>query len=301
MTARRRIEIASYGVDETRQLSGTTPYGGSPWLGLRVPTLATAALTPAGKPRGSSRYLFSGAAFSVGEGSRARIIGYRQYHEIGFLFTTGNDPNKLVRTLTFPVTTPGWAFPDATVSWHFRRLGPPNAKGLPLFTPTSLSAQNLMKGYAMGPSLLYQSITLPAGDPYYVDLTAYVPPNGGRPFGSPLSNHPQSSTLLGLATDWKHPDAWHSLDVEVRGPDTIAALISVAQTDPSSYPVFPFTGSTGNAFYGLGLSPEDQFMATAQAFGTHAIQWRVGVSLIVEVDSLVSEVRTVMGHEREIG
>lgn len=297
MTARRRIEIASYGVDETRQLSGTTPYGGSPWLGLRVPTKTTASLTPPGSPRGSFRYLFNGAAFSVAPGSRARIIGYRQYHEIGYLKTSGRDPDQLVRAVTMPVTTPGWAFPDATVSWHFRRLGPPNAKGLPLFTPAPVSAANLMKGYAMGPSLLYQSITLPAGDPYYVDLTAYVPPNGGRPFGSPLSDHPQASTLLGLATDWKHPDAWHSLDVEVRGPDTIAALISVAQTDPDAYPAIGLTPTQ----MGIGSTPEDAFMAAAILNTANAIQWRVGVSLIVEVDSLVSEVRTIVGHEREIG
>lgn len=295
MTARRRIEIASYGVDETRQLSGTTPFGGSPWLGLRVPTKSTASLTPAGKPRSSFRYLFNGAAFSIGAGSRARVIGYRQYHEIGFLVTDGTG----VRPVTMPVTTPGWAFPDATVSWHFRLLGPPNAQGLPLFTPAPQNGQNLTKGWSVGPGLLYQTITLPAGDPYYVDLTAYVPPNGGRPFGRPLTDHNQSSTILGLATDWKTPDAWGALDVEVEGPNTVAALISVAQTDPTAYPP-PFSGvSFVPQDLGTGVTPEDAFLLNASAFGAaDAIQWRVGVSLIVEVDSLESELRVIAGRER---
>lgn len=272
----RRIEIASYGVDETRQLSGTSPFGGSAWVGLRVPTLATAALTPAGQPRRSFRYLFNGASFSIGAGVKAKVVGYRQYHEIGFLVTDGSG----VRAITLPVTTPGWAFPDATVSWHFRLLGPPNAQGLPSFTPAPQNGQNLIKGWATGPALLYQTITLPAADPYYVDLTAYVPPNGGRPFGRPLTDHPQASNLLGLATDWRTPDAWGSLDVDVSGPDTVAALISVAQTDPTTYPALPFTAAQA----GIGVSPEDAFLANAILGSAHAIQWRVGVSLIVETD-----------------
>jgi hypothetical protein len=299
MTARRRFEVSSYGVDETRQLSGTSPYGGSAWLGLRVPTLSTASLTPPGRARGNFRYLFNGAAFSVGAGSRARIIGYRQYHEIGFLVPV--DPRDRiaggVRAITLPVTTPGWAFPDATVSWHFRVLGDPNAQGLPLFTPAPQNGQNLAKGFKMGPALLYQTITLPAGDPYYVDLTAYTPPNGGQPFGRPLTDHPQSSTILGLATDWRTPDAWGSLDVEVRGPETVAAFISVAQTDPSSYPALPFTPANA----GVGITPEDAFLANALAASGAAIQWRVGVSMIVETDSLESEVRTIVGNERVVG
>lgn len=295
----RRVEIASYGVDETRQLSGTSPFGGSAWLGLRVPTLPTSTLTPAGKPRGSFRYLFNGASFSVGAGAKARIIGYRQYHEIGFLQTSGTSENVLVRAVTMPVTTPGWAFPDATVSWHFRLLGGPNAQGLPLFTPAPQNGQNLIKGWATGPALLYQSITLPAGDPYYVDLTAYVPPNGGRPFGRPLTDHPQAATILGLATDWKTPDAWGSLDVEVSGPDTVAALISVAQTDPTAYPP-PFTVTGGFAApLGDGVTPEDAFLMNAAQAGKHAIQWRVGVSLIVETG--LEDILVTAGKVREIG
>ena len=288
----RRIEIASYGVDETRQLSGTSPFGGSAWLGLRVPTLATSTLTPAGKPRGSFRYLFNGASFSVGPGAKARIIGYRQYHEIGFLAGT---PTGGLRPVTLPVTTPGWAFPDATVSWHFRLLGGPNAQGLPLFTPAPQNGQNLIKGWATGPALLYQTITRPAGDPYYVDLTAYVPPNGGRPFGRPLTDHPQSSTILGLATDWKTPDAWGSLDVEVSGPDTVAALISVAQTDTGAYPNLPFTSAQA----GVGVTPEDSFLANAILGSAHAIQWRVGVSLIVETG--LEDIIVTAGKVREVG
>jgi len=259
-------------VDERFQLAGSSPTGGTSWLGLRVPSVATSANAPAGSPIYSSRYLFMGAGFSIGEGDRARIIGWRQFQSIGFLYTAGG----LNRPIVLPVTTPGWTFPDGTVTTHLRRLGAPNAQGLPSFRPSNLTdGQSFRKGKAMTPALLYQTITLPAGDPYYVDLTAYSPPNGGRPYGTPLSDGAQLGTVYGLDTEWKTHGAWHSLDLEVDGPDTVAAFLSVGQTDPSTYP---------HLLPGVGQGPEDQFCATAfSVYESFPIWWSVGVALIAEI------------------
>jgi hypothetical protein len=290
MTVRKRIEVKSYGFDEYKQLVGTDPYGGSSWLGLRVPTKPTSTLVPPGQPESSSRYLFMGCAFSVADGSMARLVGYRQLIEIGFVIPAGNG-NPQPRPVILPVETAGWTFPDATVTTHIRRLGPPNAQGLPKFTPSNKTDElNLRKGFSMSPSLLYQTITLPAGDNYYTDLTAYTPPNGGRPYGNPLEDFPELATIYGLDTDWKTPRALGSLDAEVRGPDTIAALISVSQTNPATRAALPSVAPFAPAQVGLGK--EDAFVTMAkQIYGLDAILWRVGVSMIFEVDSIVSAVR----------
>lgn len=339
MTARRRFELLSYGQDEYKQVTFSDPFGSISWLGLRVPTLPTATVASQNhSPQWRNRYLFLGCAFSVAEGSRARIIGYRQLMEIGVLVPNTPAPPptgpvqasalaapEIRRRLRAPlplagapapalaptpvildVTSPGWTFADATTTWHFRRLGPPNAQGLPSFRPSNATdLNNFRRGFGMTSALLYQSYTLPAGDAFYTDLTAYVPPNGGRPYGTPLTDDPRLSNVYGLQTPWKTADAWESLDLEVRGPDTVCAFISCAQTDPATRPLDISTGS-GAGVLGIGIRPEDAFLCNAEdgKFGNGsnlAIVWRVGVSMIVEVDSLVSEVRSVVGHERHLG
>src|ERR1700719_4318654 len=72
----RIVEIATYGIDENLQGIGADPYGGSSWLGLRVPTLPT--------PDTNHRYLMMLASFSLGERAKARIVGYRQLVKLGF-------------------------------------------------------------------------------------------------------------------------------------------------------------------------------------------------------------------------
>lgn len=295
MTARRRIEIQSHGVDEFHQGFGTDPFGSQSWLGLRVPFLATTSFR--------NRYLFMGAAFSVAEGSRARIIGYRQLYNLGCIVeNVGPRPQGVLAPrqpapglhipLEFEVETPSFAFVDGTVTWHFRRLGPPNAQGLPLFTPSNLTdLESARRGVSMTPALLYDTMTVPAGNPYYTNLTAYTPPNGGRPYGVPLTDAPELSDIYGLQTKWRDADAWGSLDVEVEGPDTVCAFISVAQTNPvlSQFITPPLAEPPGTTL----TPPEFNFLTMANfGFAVPVYNWRVGVSLIVEVDSRVSEIRS---------
>jgi hypothetical protein len=301
-TPRRRFELPSYGIDEFKQFHGSDPFGSDSWLGLRVPFQSTQSIAEENQsPQFSNRYLFMGARFDIAEGSKARIIGYRQLLIIGFLATgadesTDNGPVPI----TFEVVSPDFAFTDATVSWHFRLLGPPASRTIGNNTPANkTNLKNLIFRESDTPALLYEKVLVPPGE-FYPDLLLYTPPNLGKPWGKPLTDDPRLSTIYGLQTKWRTPDAWGSLDVEVQGPDTVAAFISVAQTNPQTRPQLATTFSGQN--FGLGFPPEEQFIMNnrvlfANTPNSGVIYWKVGVSLIVEVDSLVSEVRGLVGGE----
>lgn len=307
MSARRRFELPSYGIDEFKQLNGSDPFGSNSWLGLRVPTKATTAIAAANTDKRifANRFLFMGARFEIAEACRARIIGYRQLLEIGYVLNIPNSPGPGTngpRPIILEVTTPGWTFTDQTVSWHFRRVGPPDNTPIGPRTPAPNPPGNIKNAIFRDsdtPALLWESMTLPAADTLYMDLTAYVPPNAGRPWGTPLTNDPRLSNVYGLQTPWRSARAWTSLDVEIQGPDTVVAFISVGQTDPVNRPELI---SVSPQAFGSGLAPEDAFILGAKnTLGLPAsnlpIYWRVGVSLIVEVDSLVSEIRGVLSGD----
>jgi hypothetical protein len=249
------LEITTTGIDENLQLIARNG------VGLRVPTLATSA--------SNLRYLFMLAAFSVGEGTRGRIVGYRQLVTIAEA-TRGN-PGAIIE---MEVTSPFWHFQDANISWHLQTLGP--NQGVP-FKPDQgpSDTDSFRLGFSMNPALLYQTATLAANDPFYVDLTAYTPPNNGRPWGRPLRNGGQG-TFLDLRSKWRSDDAWGSLDIPFEGPDVIALFASVAQTNPSTRATFTPPGT----FYQTGISPEDAFVLNFPS----AIYHRIAGSLIVEAE-----------------
>jgi hypothetical protein len=256
---RRVFEIQSSGLDEFLQAQGGDPFGGSSSFGLRVPRLATV-----GK---NNRYLFLGASFSLGEGGVARIVGYRQFASLGVLL----DPTRYVE---MEIQTHNFRLPDGNISWHMHRLGPPNSSGYPRTDPTPLDLRSFKKGWADGPCLLYSKYTIPAGNKIYPQLTAYTPPNFGRPWGTPLSSGNQG-TFYDLRTESRTHGAWHALDMTVEGPDTIAFFASVKQSTGAYEVVAPPVPN--------GI-PEEQFIS---AFGgsesPRPIYWRVGVSLVVEM------------------
>jgi hypothetical protein len=275
----RRAETASAGIDEALQLVASDPFGSNAWLGLRVPTAPTSTITPAGMPQYAFRYLFLCAALSVGEGARVRVTGYRQLVTLYFFepLGGGEDPaGGLPHELE--VTSPFWHFVDATYSFHLRLLGGPNAQGISRTTPAPSDLDTCKRRYSDTPALLYESLTVPAGNPYYVNLTAYAPPNGGRPWGQPLSDGHQGM-IYGLRTPWRTPDAWRSLDLEVEGPATVALFCSIAQTDPATRPHSAQTAPVNTT----GLCPEDQFLNQALTLGASGALWgRVAGALVYE-------------------
>jgi hypothetical protein len=263
---RRLVEISSSGLDEYLQGLGADPWGGSSSMGLRVPTLAT--------PDKDSRYLFLLASFTVGDGACVTIKGYRQFSSLGYVIPD-SDPARFIEN---PITSPNFRLPDGNISWALRRLGPPNAGGYPTQGPTPLDLNSFKKNWADGPCLLYSDYTIPAGDRIYTHLTSYTPPANGRPWGTAISAG-QQGNFFDQRTPWRAAQAWHSLDIEIEGPDTIGFFASVRQSTGQ------YTAASSLTFPG-GLPEEEQFIANFGA-GTEdsprPIYWRVGGSLIVEM------------------
>lgn len=267
------VEISTDGFDEALQTIGSDPYGAASRVGLRVPTLNTvAAATAAGVSPRNGRYLLMLAAFSISHGVRAQIVGYRQMVKIGYKQTNGGDPTIKPYVVEQLVTDPAWAFQDGNVSFHLQSLGPPNNQGFHFDDQGPTDRQNFKFGFSMTPSVLYQAATVP--DPFYVDLSAYQPPNNGRPWGSPLRSGGQS-TFHDQRTEWRTHGAWNALGLEVEGPDTIALFASVRQTNPATRGTLTLPGTVQPA----GLPAEEAFL---QNF-PNAIYWRVAGSLIVRI------------------
>lgn len=295
MSARRVIEIATTGIDEALQALGSDPFGSMSWVGLRVPTLPTAAVALAngGSPDWQNRYLFAAASFSVGDGARARILGYRQLVTIGCnaasapSLPTVSAPVPSFRFVEQEVLSPFWHFADVSgPSFHLWHSPGPDHQGMPANTPAPGNLRNFMFRTSDAPALLYETATVPT--PFYVDLTAYTAPSMGKPWGSPLADG-HHHTFYDLRTQHRTHGAWSSLDLEVEGPDLVTAYISVAQTDPQARELL----TPPSPFYPGGLSAEEQFLLN---FPT-AIYWRVGFSLIVEIGGE----RTVMHVADETG
>ena len=261
----RIVEINTTGVDETLQNLGGDPFGGSTSVGLRVPTLAT--------PDANSRYLFLGASFSLGEGSHATILGWRQLETIGAVVTAGG-AETAERFVEMEVTSPTFRLPDGNVSYHLQRLGPPNARGWPQIPASNTTdLRNFVRRWADGPALLYETYTIPAGNQFYVDLTAYTPPGRGQPWGEPVG---QLGTVYDLRTPWRTHGAWHALGIPVEGPGTFAMFISVRQS----------AGATGTGVTPLpGCMCEEQFLNSFGASPGGVVYWRVGCSLIVDLET----------------
>ena len=105
------------------QSFGSDPFGGSSWVGLRVPTLATELLAAPGQSAQDSRYLMMLAAFSLSEGVKARVLGYRQMVRIGYTAPRNGDlSTSTPRTVTQEVEDPAWHFADGNVSFHIADL-----------------------------------------------------------------------------------------------------------------------------------------------------------------------------------
>lgn len=260
LTRRRVVEITTTGIDEFLQGIGGDPYGGSSWVGLRVPTLASTD---------RNRYLFLLATFSLPAGSTAKILGYRQLVTLGKSVGSPSAP----RFVEMEITSPQFRLPDGNVSFHLQRLGPPNAQGFPRKVGNKTDLRSFHRGYCESPALLYESYTIAAGDSFYVDLTSYTPPNSGKPWGVPLRAGTQG-TFYDLRTPWRSARAWTSLSMELDGPETVALFASVRQSAGTATGVAVNSGTVIP-----GNMPEEQFIS---AYASGVVYWRVAGSLIVE-------------------
>jgi hypothetical protein len=262
---KRRFEVATTGLDEYLQGIGDAPAISSNWVGLRVPTLATATI--------NKRYLFLLCQFSVGHGEKVVLRGFRQMATLWNLqAASGGEAPAPARPIEQEITTPFWRFPDGNISWHIMLLGPPNAQGIAR-AQGAVDLPSFKFQYADGPALLYgpPAPAAPAGG-FYPNIASYTPPNGGRPYGVPIQA--KLGTFYDLRTPWRADRAWDSLDIPVEGPETVAFFASVRQTNPSTRAVLTPPGTT----YPLGIPPEEQFLLNFP----NAIYGRVAGSMIVE-------------------
>lgn len=271
LNPRSRVELVSQGIDEALQGLAGDPFGGTSWVGLRVPAFVTHGPT--------NRYLFQLCTFKVAEGINAWVRGFRQAWSMGFRQNTGVPSTRVVEQW---VNDPFFKLPDGNISWHMRTMAQNAPLGFdanpgqiqdPL---TGGNQQNLAFESADGPALLFQTVATP--NPFYVDLTAYTPPNAGKPWGEPLT--PELGTFYDLKTGWRRSEAWHSLDIRIQGPCRVVFYASVQQSDPSvQNGRTPLTAPNPFVFSG-GLSPEEQFLQNYPS----AIIWRVAGAMIVEFD-----------------
>jgi hypothetical protein len=261
---RRRYEIFSSGIDETFQSVGVDPYLGISNFGLRVPFLPTAA--PA------KRYLFNLASFTLAEGQRAQIIGYRMFWSLGVRLGPHNGPFTFIEQ---PVEQPGFYLPDGNVSWHMHRIAH-NEVPVPNQGPVVPPLRSTAFRMSDNPALLFDTLN-PDDSTFYVNLLAYTPPNLGRPWGTMLKNN--LGTMLDLRTQWRTHGGWHAMGMPVDGPCTVAFFASVQQTNAANRVVPPLPPDIN------GLSDEWGFVLnfpTSTETSTGALIWRVAGALIVE-------------------
>jgi hypothetical protein len=251
-----RHEIVPATLDPFVALLGSDPYSAPVGTGVLVPSTPTATFVPAGQSPSQFRYLFLLAREQFNSGEQGvRLTGIRQYAEL----------TATVDGATFKkeITSPLWHPPDGNISWHVMVI--------PKLWQSTRNVQNadtLMFRDSKGPALLYETFAGPQFAP-----TAYVPPNGGRPWGKPLA-----SVSLGNMHDlryrWRTGYLEQMLDIPIPLPCDIAFFVSVRQNNPSTNPTISLTA---NQFTALG--PEDQFL---YAYAATAQYGRIAGSLVFD-------------------
>ena len=268
----KRIESFSRGVDETVQGLGADGYGSVMRTGLRVPALATVGV--------ANRYLFLLASLSVAENQTLRLIGARQFWSLGFT----QNPLVTPRTVEQIVTNPFFRLMNGNIAWHLRIMEPseiPRIPGGGVFTnipdplaPQAITPPRQSLGFRFSdtPALLYETTAVPGGNPFYVSMTAYTPPNAGMPYGRPLAS--DLGTFYDLRWPWNSASAWSgSLDIPIDGPARIDFYASVQQ---SALPRTALTPPATPLNFPGGLSDEEQFLLNFP----EATIWAVGGALI---------------------
>jgi hypothetical protein len=256
-----RHEVVSAGPNPEFGFIGSDPYQTSAYTGLVVPPTPSAAI-------GGARYLFmlARASFNTGEAADdfgVRLVGMRQYAEIVARIPTGEGSplsNPTAGTVTFrrEIEQPLWHPLDGDISWHV--MVAPRTRQRDLRNP--LNADGVAYMDSMSPALLYQS------------LAPYAPPNGGRPWGTPMVS--SLGNLHELRYRWRDRDAQRTFDIPICPPCDVVLFASVRQNDPATNPVFG-EGVSANLF--AGLSIEDQFVV---AYSQYAQYGSIAGSLVFE-------------------
>lgn len=250
-----RYEIVTGGPNTEFGFIGSDPYETNAGTGLIVPA------TPSSENDGA-RYLFllARATFGSGEQSSdfcgARLVGVRQYAELIARLparTSPLDPDvgpPTGATVVFrkEIVSPLWHLPDGDISWHVMVIN-----RVIRDTRNPANDDGFIYQDAQSPALLYQ-----LGAP---DGTGYEPPNGGRPWGTPIGG--SLGNMHDLRYPWRSSKVEWELDIPVPAPCDVVLFASVRQNDPALNPTFDTTTDCG-VF--SALCPEDQFMVAFNEF-----------------------------------
>ncbi len=237
-----RFEVVTAGPNPEYNYIYSDPYGTSVGTGLVVPTAPTASV--------GGRYLMllARASFNASEAG-VRLVGIRQYAElIARIVNPDTGQTTLFRR---EIDQPLWHAPDGDISWHVMIINKVQRD-----TRNPANTDGVIYQDALSPALLYQT------------LGPYVPPNGGRPWGTPLA------ASLGNMHDLRYrsrtDQSERLLDIVIPAGCDVGLFVSVRQNDPTTNP--SAESLSANQF--SALSPEDQFL-TANAAESVPVQYGV--------------------------
>jgi hypothetical protein len=250
-----RDEIVTNGPSPEFGFIGSDPYNTNAYTGLIVPPTPSAAI-------GGARYLFVLArqSFSTGEQSAdrlgVRLVGIRQYAELIARLPARTAPlatgsgSATGSTVTFrkEITSPLWHPLDGNISWHVMIINKVQRD-----TRNPANTDGVIYQDALSPSLLYQT------------LGPYTPPNGGRPWGTPIGA--SLSNIHELRYPWRTTLSELTLDISIPVPCDVVLFASVRQNDPTTNPVLSDAVTTTQQF--SALSPEDQFVVAYPTFAQY--------------------------------
>jgi hypothetical protein len=248
-----RFEIVTNGPNPEFGFIGSDPYETNSYTGLVVPTAPSSSI-------GNSRYLMmlARASFSTGEQSAehrgVRLVGIRQYADLVARIPSRESPlaasgPPVGSTVTFrkEITSPLWHPIDGDISWHVMVINKVQRD-----TRNPANADGFIYQDALSPALLYQ---VPA---------PYTPPNGGRPWGTPLAA--SLGNIHELRYRWRADNSEYVLDIPVPVPCDVMLFASVRQNNPGLNPTLVDPAVTQQF---QALCPEDQFIVAYSSFAQY--------------------------------
>lgn len=248
-----RHEIVPATADPSLGLIGGDPFNTAVNTGILVPAAPTASLVTAGASPSEFRYLFLLAREQFNSGEQGvRLVGVRQYAELVATIPGATD-TVFRKEIVHPLFRP----PDGNISWHVM-----------VIAKTSLARRNVNNADSFifrdsyGPTLLFET-----------PFPAYMPPNGGRPWGKPIGA--SLGNMHDLRYRYRSDQAERTLDIPLPLPCDVALFASVRQNDPATNPTD--AGLTANQF--AGLDPEDQFLTAYHATAQYG---RIAGSLVFD-------------------
>jgi hypothetical protein len=252
-----RKEIVTAGPNTEFVFLGSDPYETNAYTGLVVPATPSSEID-------NARYLFLLARSSFGTGERGadlrgvRLVGIRQYVELVARIPAdqaplsnpeaGGPPAGSTVTFRKEITSPLWHPFDGNISWHVMVINKVQRD-----TRNPANADGIIFQDALSPALLFQT-TAP-----------YTPPNGGRPWGTPIAA--SLGNIHELRYPWRQFNSEYVLDIPIPVPCDVALFASVRQNNPELNPALAESVNLTQQFVALG--PEDQFVVAYSQFAQY--------------------------------